>query len=150
MVCLGNICRSPLAEGILLDKIRKNNLNWEVDSAGTGHWHAGEKPDARAILVASKNGIDINYQRARQFSKSDFEKFDKIYAMDNSVKNNLKSLADSDVHESKIELILNELYEEKNLSVRDPYYDNDLKGFEEVFRVLNNACEEIILKYGKK
>lgn len=149
MVCLGNICRSPMAEGILLNKTKKLNLDWKVDSAGIGHWHIGEKPDKRAILIANKYGIDITYQRARKFIRPDFEKFDKIYAMDVSVKNHLISLADSDFESEKVDLIMNELHKERNLSVHDPYYDDGLDGFEEIFRQLDEACEAIVEKYGR-
>ena len=147
MVCLGNICRSPLAEGILKHKIQQHQLNWQVDSAGLGHWHVGEKPDERAIYVANKKGIDITYQRARQFEKNDFKVFDKIYAMDLPVRNNLLSLTRYEGEIKKVDLILNELHPEKNMNVRDPYYDDDVKGFEEVFHLLDKACEEIIRKY---
>ena len=143
MVCLGNICRSPIAEGVLLEKIKKHNLDWEVDSAGIGHWHTGEKPDERAIFTANKFGIDITYQRARQFSKPDFRKFDKIYAMDLPVKKFLLSLADNETESEKVDLILNELHPGKNLSIRDPYEDNDLKGFEETFLVLEKPVKRL-------
>ncbi len=82
MVCLGNICRSPLAEGILRHHTQQQDLTWNIDSAGTGAWHAGEKPDPRSIEVAQKNSIDISGQRARQFVLIDFDRFDQIFVMD--------------------------------------------------------------------
>ncbi len=148
MVCLGNICRSPIAEGIMKSKIEKHGLKWLVDSAGTGSWHMGEQPDERAIEVAGRYGIDITYQRARQFAPYDFEKFDLIFAMDSANYNDILRLALSDDEMKKVVLILNEAFPGSNKSVPDPYWNND--GFEEVFDMLDKACEAIIKKYAVK
>ncbi|MBD3862268.1 low molecular weight protein-tyrosine-phosphatase [Olleya marilimosa] len=146
MVCLGNICRSPLAEGILQSKL-DNNL-FVVDSAGTSSYHIGNKPDPRSIAIAKKKGIDITQQQARQFVKQDFLDFDIIYAMDNSNYNNIIALAENDKQKSKVNLILNESYPEQNLDLPDPYYGGD-KGFETVFNMLDEACNKIKLRLSK-
>lgn len=145
MVCLGNICRSPLAEGILKHKADKAGLNWIIDSAGTSGWHAGALPDARSIDVAKKYGVDITYQRSRQFSPYDIEQFDIIYAMDTSNYRDLIKHTHTKEEKEKIKIILNELHPNENRSVPDPYYDDD--GFEDVFEMLDKACDEIIKKY---
>lgn len=143
MVCLGNICRSPLAEGILKHKAQENNLRFEVDSAGTAAYHVGNLPDERSIEVARKYGIDLTNQRARQFRLQDFEEFDVIYAMDSENYNNILKLASSTSDESKVKLILNEIEPNSNSSVPDPYYGGE-EGFENVYQMLNLACEEIV------
>jgi protein-tyrosine phosphatase len=148
MVCLGNICRSPLAEGILKHKAHENNLRIEVDSAGTAAYHVGNLPDERSIEVARKYGIDLTNQRARQFRLQDFEEFDVIYAMDSENYNNILKLASSTSDESKVKLILNEIEPNSNSSVPDPYYDGD-EGFENVYQMLNLACKEIVLRLKK-
>jgi protein-tyrosine phosphatase len=145
MVCLGNICRSPLAEGILRDKLLKNGLSWEVDSAGTGGWHIDSLPDRRSIEVAKKYGIDITYQRARKIRGIDFEEFDLIFAMDQSNFNDLMRLAVGEEERRKIKMILNETAHLKGRSVPDPYWDDN--GFEEVFHMLTEACDRIIERY---
>ncbi|WP_370226110.1 low molecular weight protein-tyrosine-phosphatase [Mesoflavibacter sp.] len=139
MVCLGNICRSPLAEGILKSKLDSNFI---VESAGTAAYHVGNKPDPRSIAVASQNGLNITNQRARKFNKQDFEDFDIIYAMDNSNYQNIIALAENDQQKEKVKLILNESFPDKNLDVPDPYYGGE-KGFENVYNMLDNACEII-------
>lgn len=139
MVCLGNICRSPLAEGILKSKL---DANFIVESAGTAAYHVGNKPDPRSIAVARQNGLNITNQRARKFNKQDFEDFDIIYAMDNSNYQNIIALAENDQQKDKVKLILNESFPEKNLDVPDPYYGGE-KGFENVYNMLDNACEII-------
>lgn len=144
-VCLGNICRSPLAEGIMVSKIKEHNLDWIVDSAGTGGYHIGDLPDNRSIEVAKKHGIDITNQRGRKVRSIDFKEFDYIFAMDNSNYRDLNKLA-LDHERQKIKLILNEIYPNENRNVPDPYYGGD-NGFEEVFDMLEKACEAIILKY---
>lgn len=142
MVCLGNICRSPLAEGILRSKLSNNFI---VDSAGTGGWHDGELPDRRSIEIANKNGLDITNQRARKFTKNDFTDFDIIYAMDNSNLKDILQLAPDENAKSKVHLILNELYPNENKDVPDPYYgQND--GFEKVYNMLDKACSNIAKK----
>lgn len=140
MVCLGNICRSPLAEGILESKINPDEIF--VDSAGTGAYHTGNLPDKRSIEVARKYGINITDQRARQFVVADFDKFDIIYAMDESNYRNILLLARTKEDESKVHLILNEAFPDKNLSVPDPYYGGN-QGFENVYKMLDEACEII-------
>lgn len=145
MVCLGNICRSPLAEGILQSKIREKGLNWEVDSAGTGAWHVGEKPDRRSIKVAQHNGIDITYQRARQFRAQDLAEYDLVFAMDQSNRSNILRLAQSPDQISKVHLIMNLVEPQADINVPDPYYDDN--GFNQVFEMLDEACERIIERW---
>ena len=140
MVCLGNICRSPLAEGILKSKISSSEVL--VDSAGTGAWHSGELPDKRSIAVAKKYGIDLTDQRARLFLVEDFNRFDKIYVMDKSNYVNVCKLAPSADLIDKVELILNESHPEKDLEVPDPYYGGE-NGFENVYQMLDEACNKI-------
>ncbi len=142
MVCLGNICRSPLAEGILKSKVDNDKVF--VDSAGTGAWHAGELPDKRSIAVAKKHQIDLTNQRARQFTKQDFQKFDWIYVMDRSNFKNVISLAETPSDKEKVKLIL----EESDLNITevpDPYYGGE-NGFENVYKMLDNACTNIANK----
>ncbi|MBK5214091.1 MAG: low molecular weight phosphotyrosine protein phosphatase [Flavobacteriaceae bacterium] len=140
MVCLGNICRSPLAEGILKSKVDTSKIF--VDSAGTGHWHVGDEPDKRSIAIGKKYSIDITNQRGRQFSAADFDEFDIIYVMDNSNKENVLALAQNDSHKKKVKLILDEIFPGENVDVPDPYFGGSV-GFETVFKMLDEACEEI-------
>ena len=142
MVCLGNICRSPLAEGILKAKLPKDYV---VDSAGTGAWHTGQKPDKRSIATAKNRGLDITNQRARQFKVCDFDTFDYIFVMDNSNYKDVLSLAPTEESKSKVKLILNEIFPNENVDVPDPYYGGD-DGFENVFDMLDHACEAIARK----
>lgn len=143
MVCLGNICRSPLAEGILQSKLPKTSFF--IDSAGTAAYHVGHLPDERSIAVAQKHGIDITNQRARKFSVKDFDNFDIIYVMDSSNLENILFLARNNADKQKVKLILNEIYPSQNKSVPDPYYgEND--GFENVYQMLNQACDSVALK----
>jgi protein-tyrosine phosphatase len=139
MVCLGNICRSPLAEGIMRSKLSNDFI---VDSAGTGGWHSGEIPDKRSISTAKNRGLDITSQRARQFKISDFDTFDYIYVMDNSNYKDVMALAPNEEAKSKVKLILNELFPNENVDVPDPYYGGQ-DGFENVFDMLNEACDVI-------
>ena len=143
MVCLGNICRSPLAEGILQSKVNKELVF--VDSAGTAAYHVGNLPDERSIAVAKQYGIDISNQQARKFTEKDFLNFDVIYAMDKSNYQNIISLATSDEDVEKVKMILNESQPDKNYSVPDPYYGGKT-GFEEVYKMLNEACDSILYK----
>ena len=143
MVCLGNICRSPLAEGILKSKVDAALVF--VDSAGTAAYHVGNLPDERSILVAKQNRIDITNQQARKFTHKDFIDFDLIYAMDKSNYQNIISLASSDDDVEKVKLILNEAQPGKNYSVPDPYYGG-AAGFEDVYKMLNEACNAIANK----
>ncbi len=140
MVCLGNICRSPLAEGILRSKVDLGRV--EIDSAGTGGWHAGELPDPRSMDVALKNGLDISYQRARKFRTEDLDLFDHIFVMDNSNYRDVLQLASSEEHRRKVSLILNEIFPGENVDVPDPYYGGN-DGFDRVFEMLNEACDRI-------
>ncbi|MDG1237738.1 MAG: low molecular weight phosphotyrosine protein phosphatase [Flavobacteriales bacterium] len=144
MVCLGNICRSPLAQGILEDLAKKRGLSIKVDSAGTGSWHIGSSPDQRSIEVAKNHNIDISTQKARQFNTKDFKYFDKIYVMDTMNYSNIIRLCSNKIECEKVELILKATDPEERLSVPDPYYDND--GFENVYKLLKSACDEIIKK----
>lgn len=144
MVCLGNICRSPLAEGILQSKLDANFFS--VDSAGTAAYHIGELPDQRSIAVAKKYGIDISNQRARKFDIKDFIEFDVIYAMDKENYQNICSLAKKDVEIHKVKMILNEVNPSQNLSVPDPYYGG-VKGFQNIYQLLDEACEKISKNY---
>lgn len=137
MICLGNICRSPLAEGILRTKL---TTDFFVDSAGTGGWHAGQSPDERSIKTARNYGIDISNQKARKFTVSDFDTFDHIFVMDQSNFKDVLNLAPDDVAKSKVALILGPSKE-----VPDPYYGGQ-DGFEKVYQLLDQACEEIAIK----
>jgi protein-tyrosine phosphatase len=141
MVCLGNICRSPLAEGIL--SLKGKHLNLEVDSAGTAAYHIGKQPDIRSIEIANKYTIDLNQQRARQFSRADFDKFDIIYAMDTNNYAHLISLASTETERNKIRMILNEINPKAYQSVPDPYYGEE-NGFQEIYNMLDKACDKII------
>ena len=140
MVCLGNICRSPLAEGILKSKVDTSKI--EVSSAGTGGWHVGELPDPRSIEVAQQHGLDITNQRGKQFSTYDFEIYDNIFVMDNSNYRDVVKLATSASEKEKVQLILEETHPGKKLDVPDPYYGGD-QGFENVYTMLEEACEKI-------
>jgi len=141
MVCLGNICRSPLAEGILCAKGK--HLKLEVDSAGTAGYHIGKKPDIRSIEIANKYTIDLNQQRARQFSRADFDEFDIIYAMDTNNYTHLVSLASSKTELNKIRMILNEINPNTYQSIPDPYYGGE-SGFQDMYNMLDTACDKII------
>ena len=142
MVCLGNICRSPLAEGILQSKSKE----FKVDSAGTAGYHIGKQPDVRSIDISKKYDIDLTSQRARQFNTRDFENFDKIYAMDNDNYSKIISLARNQKDIDKVDLILNEIYPNEFQSVPDPYYGGD-EGFKKIYSLLEEACEIIAKKY---
>lgn len=140
MVCLGNICRSPLAEGILKSKLITKEV--QIDSAGTGSYHIGELPDLRSIAIAKKNGIDITNQRGRKFVVEDFDKFDVIYVMDAYNYDAVLKLARNETDKAKVDFILNKVFPNENLDVPDPYSGGDY-GFKNVFNMLNEACEII-------
>ncbi|WP_417236035.1 low molecular weight protein-tyrosine-phosphatase [Bizionia paragorgiae] len=142
MVCLGNICRSPLAQGILESKLDENYM---VDSAATSNYHIGSKPDPRSIAIAKEFGLYISNQRGRQFKVEDFDTFDYIYAMDNSNYENLIKCARNPKDISKVKLILNESHPNQNLDVPDPYYGGD-SGFLDVYNLLNYACDSLAKK----
>ena len=145
MVCLGNICRSPLAEGILQDKAFKAGLNWKVESAGTENYHVGEPPHPLSQKVARLNGIEICDQRARKFVGEDFENFDRIYALSNDVLHEMRRIAKDRFDETKVELLMNELYPGKNRDVPDPWYGPE-PGYHETFKLIAAACDAIIEK----
>ena len=141
MVCLGNICRSPLAEGILAHKTK--HLNFEVDSAGTAAYHVGKLPDSRSIEIAEKYNIDLSQQRARQFSRADFDAFDIIYAMDTNNYAHLISLSSNETERKKVRMILNEINPNACESVPDPYYGGG-DGFQKIYDMLDKVCDKII------
>jgi protein-tyrosine phosphatase len=145
MVCLGNICRSPMAEGILQDKAFRAGLNWSVESAGTNRYHIGEAPHPFSQKVAKMHGIDISQQRARRFTADDFMVFDKIYALAGDVLEDMRRIAKNSFDGSKVELLLNELYPGRNMDVPDPWYGPE-QGYHETFALLDKACEAIIKK----
>ena len=145
MVCLGNICRSPLAEGILTSKTQ--HLKLKVDSAGTAGYHIGSLPDSRSIEIADKYNIDLRNQRARQFSSADFEEFDIIYAMDANNYGHLIALAKNQKERGKVRMIFNEINPGLCESVPDPYYGGD-NGFQKVYDMLDKACDKIVTQIG--
>ena len=146
MVCLGNICRSPLAEGILGDKAKEAGLNWTVDSAGTGAaYHLGEPPHKLSQEVAEINNIDISNHKARQFVKEDLENYDFIYVMDDDNYNEVKRISKNLWDESKVDFLMNEIYPGKNMEIPDPWF-GEIDGYFEVFDMMNEACEKIIEK----
>jgi protein-tyrosine phosphatase len=151
MVCLGNICRSPLAEGILRHQLRAAGLAdvVEVDSAGTSGWHAGEQPDKRSAANARRHGVEISTLRARQFVVADFDRFDEIYVMDNENLKNVHSLARSEADVQKSDLLLNQLHPGQNRAVPDPYYGGE-EGFELVYQLVNEACTILVNRYQQK
>jgi len=141
MVCLGNICRSPLAEGILRHLALQQGLDWEIDSAGTGNWHVGDPPDRRSVKVAQRHGIDISGLRGRQFQAADFDRFDRIFAMDLDNYRDILLKARTDADKAKLQLLLDD-----QQPVPDPWYDDAL--FEPVYNMIYEACEKIVA--GKK
>ncbi len=143
MVCLGNICRSPLAEGILKSKVDPSRV--EVDSAATSDYHIGHTPDERSVEVARKNDLDITYQRGRQFSSEDFDRFDRIYVMDMSNYRDVMALARNEEDRGKVSLILNEIFPGENVEVPDPYHGGP-DGFHKVYKMLDEACQIIARK----
>ncbi len=149
MVCLGNICRSPLAEGILQHEADARGLGWQVDSAGTGGWHVGEMPDSRSVEVARRNGVDISKQRGRQLKAKDLDDFDLILAMDAQNYQDISRLATTAEQREKIKLMTSFAYPHKNKAVPDPYYGK-MKNFEEVYNLLQISCEKLIEFYLQK
>ena len=143
MVCLGNICRSPLAEGILASKLSSDLFI--VDSAGTGSWHVGHSPDKRSISTAKKNGLDITNQKGRQFTKADFDAFDYIFVMDNTNYRDVIHLANNENQKEKVQLILDAVFPNENVDVPDPYY-GVANGFDMVYQMLDEACDVIAKK----
>ncbi len=145
MVCLGNICRSPIAEGVMRHLVNEQNLHWHIDSAGTGSWHTGQAPHKDSQKVCRINGIDISTQKARQFKSSDFEEFDHIIVMDKQNYQDVKSMAGSRFVPSKISLLLDHC-NEPGLEVPDPYYGN-YEDYEHVFQLITNATKAFIDKH---
>ena len=146
MVCLGNICRSPLAEGILQEKALRAGLNWSVESAGTNGYHIGEPPHRLSQKVARLNGIDISRQRARRFVAEDFDIYDKIYALAGDVLHDIKRIARNKFDPARADLLMNEQYPGRNLDVPDPWYGEE-PGYHEVYTMIETACDAIIAKY---
>lgn len=147
MVCLGNICRSPMAEGILRHKLwAMKSADVMTDSAGTSSFHTGEAPDPRMRMTAVKNGMDISDLRARQFRVQDFDEFDLIYAMDAANQRDVLRLARNEDDRKKVKLILEESFPGEGREVPDPYYGGD-QGFQHVFDLLDDATDQIIAKY---
>ena len=145
MVCLGNICRSPLADALLRKKVKERGLNISIDSAGTANYHVGKSPDRRTQMNALKHGVDMSELRARQFSKKDFSTFDFIYVMDKSNLQNVLSLASSQEEREKVRLILDVLENSSYSEVPDPYYGGE-EGFELVYNLLDEATHTILEK----
>jgi len=146
MVCLGNICRSPLAEGILQDKAFKAGLRWTVESAGTGAWHTGQPPHHLSVKVAKQNGIDISRQRARSFEPADFDHYDYIYALAGDVLGEIKRIAGKKFDASKAGLLMNEAWPGRDRDVPDPYYGPEA-GYHEVFALIDQCCDAIVQRY---
>ncbi|KHJ38346.1 low molecular weight protein-tyrosine-phosphatase [Pedobacter puniceum] len=141
MVCLGNICRSPLAHGVMEHLVKQKGLNWKIDSAGTGSWHIGHQPDRRSIAVAKANGIDITNQRARQFSSADFNDFDLILVMDKQNYRDVIAQAKTPVQEEKVKLFIPDGF------VPDPYYNDE--EFLPVFDMVYTQCEKLLQELSK-
>jgi protein-tyrosine phosphatase len=150
MVCLGNICRSPIAHGLLQYKADQLNLGWEVDSAGTSDWHKGELPNIKSIEVMNEHGIDITYQHSRPLERKDLELFDIIYVMDSSNYQNVMAMAIDEEERSKVRLIMNEVNEGMNQAVPDPWSLPKAE-YEAVYAMLDEATDKIIehFKAGK-
>ncbi len=145
MVCLGNICRSPLAEGILKQKAIDAGLDLQIDSAGTNNYHIGEPPHPYSQHIALLNGIDISGQRKRRFIAADFDQFDKIYAMAEDVMDEMKRIAKNKFNPSKADLLMNELYPGENLDIPDPWSGPESE-YHEVYKMIDQACDKIIEK----
>ncbi len=139
MVCLGNICRSPLAHGIMEHLVKEHGLDWEIDSAGTGNWHIGQGPDHRSTREAARNGIDISTQVCRQFRVSDFDEFDLILVMDRNNKADVLRLARTDADRAKVKMLLGDK------EVPDPYHDDSQ--FAPVFKLVEQGCRDFIRNY---
>jgi protein-tyrosine phosphatase len=146
MVCLGNICRSPLAEGILQTKAGTARLMWVVESAGTNGYHTGEPPHLLSQKVAKENGINISTQRSRNFIAEDMLSFDKIYAMADDVLEEIKRISGNKFDAAKVDLLMNELYPNKNLDVPDPWSGPEA-GYHKVYSMIDEACDAIVSKH---
>jgi protein-tyrosine phosphatase len=146
MVCLGNICRSPMAEGILQEKAWKAGLNWSVESAGTNGYHTGEPPHSLSIKVAKLNGIDISKQRSRRFIADDFDRYDRIYAMAGDVLEDMRRIAKGKFDPAKAQLFMDEMYPGKGMDVPDPWSGPEFE-YHEAFDLINKTCDSIISKH---
>jgi len=146
MVCLGNICRSPIAEGVLIDKAAKAGLNWRIESAGTNGFHNGEHPHQLSRKICLQNGIDISTQRSRKFLKKDLIEYDLIFAMANDVIFDIQRIAQDEYSDQKVQLFLEPLYPGKLQNVPDPWYGTE-KDFVEVYELIDKACDAIINQY---
>lgn len=146
MVCLGNICRSPMADGWLRYKVKQHGLNLEVDSAGTADYHIGKEPDHRMRRISLDYGVSIDELRARQFSVDDFDTYDIIFAMDRSNEQHILRLARTSQDREKVRLLLNELHPDQNLEVPDPYYGTDAN-FREVIELLDHATDAFLINH---
>lgn len=157
MVCLGNICRSPMAEGVLRHKVKQHGLNWTVDSAGTESYHVGEPPHRLSQKVCSQHGIDISGQRARRFTAADFSKYDKIYALAEDIYDEIRHIGGSSADMSKVHFLMGELHTLPNseipitnsiTDVPDPYYGGE-EGYHYAYELIDKTCEAIIARYKK-
>lgn len=146
MVCLGNICRSPLAEGILKEKVRKAGLDWTVESAGTNGYHNGEAPHHLSQKVARINGIDISGQRSRKIMRSDIDSYDVIYALAEDVLIDIQKIMRDSFDAEKVRLLMEEQFPGENREVPDPWYGPE-QGYHEVFQLIDEVCDTIIKKY---
>src|ERR1700743_827214 len=149
MVCLGNICRSPIAEGVLRHKVKQHGLGWMVESAGTESYHVGEAPHRFSQRICLAHGIDISSFRAAKFTKEDFAKYDVIYAMAEDVYHEIKRIGGGNVDMSNVQYFLNELNKDSNASVPDPYYGNE-EGFSSVYDLVERTCDAIIENHKKE
>src|SRR4051812_42209338 len=147
MVCLGNICRSPMAHGLLLHKVQQLGLNWQIDSAGTSNYHEGQLPDSRAIACMKRHGIDITYQTSRPVIKDDLGEYDVIYVMDQANLRDVLEMTGTEEEQNKVALVMSMVYEQSPIDVPDPYFGVGDKGFENVYTMLDEATDKIIEKY---
>ncbi len=150
MVCLGNICRSPMAHGLLQHKVEERKLDWEIDSAGTSGYHKGELPDRRAIACMKHHGIDITYQKSRQITYEDLHYYDQIFVMDDANLNDVMLLVKTNTEMAKVSLIMDLVEEQKLKEVPDPYFGPGDKGFERVYQMLDKATDKLLEKYDSK
>lgn len=148
MVCLGNICRSPLAEGILQHKVKQAGLSWTIDSAGTNGYHNGEAPHPLSQKVARQHGIDISHQRSRRIRPEDLSHYDKIYVMAEEVIHDMKRVLRQPIDPDKVDLLMNALHPGSNMDIPDPWYGPE-SGYHEVFAMIDQACEAVINHHGK-
>lgn len=146
MVCLGNICRSPLAEGILKEKAIASGLKWKIDSAGTNGLHNGEPPHPLSQKVAKHYALDISDQRSRKFMASDMQEFDVIYAMASDVVDGIKKISGKLYQPDKVKLLMNESLPGKDLDVPDPWFGGE-EGYHKAFKMMDEACNAIIQKH---